>query len=66
MQQYFLVFRTGEILEYNATNLEKIIADDKELSEEYKGLSKRKKNSKLFYYMRRYNEKHPLYIPVYE
>ncbi len=66
MQQYFLVFRTGEILEYNATNLEKIIADDKELSEEYKELSKRKKNSKLFYYMRRYNEKHPLYIPVYE
>jgi len=66
MQQYFLVFSTGEILEYNASNLEKIIQDDKELSKEYKELSKRKKNSRLFYYMRKYNERHPLYIPVYE
>lgn len=65
-QQYFLVFETGQILEYTPQNLEMILMKDPALHDEYAELSRRKKNSKLFYYMRLYNEKHPLYIPVYK
>jgi hypothetical protein len=65
-QQYFLVFETGQILEYTPQNLEMILMKDPALHDEYAELSRRKKNSKLFYYMRLYNEKHPLYIPVYQ
>ena len=65
-QQYFLVFETGQILEYTPQNLEMILMKDPALHDEYAELSRRKKNSKLFYYMRLYNEKHPLYVPVYK
>ena len=65
-QQYFLIFETGEILEYNAQNLELILMKDPKLHDEYAELSRKKKNSNIFYYMRLYNEKHPLYINVYK
>jgi hypothetical protein len=65
-QQYFLIFETGEILEYTPQNLEMILMKDPALHDEYAGLSRKKKNTKLFYYMRLYNEKHPLYVPVYK
>lgn len=65
-QQYLLNFETGDILEYNATNLEQMLMKDPELHDEFADLKRKKRNAKLFYYMRRFNEKHPLYIPVYE
>ncbi len=65
-QQYFLEFSTGKIYEYNPTNLEMLLMSDPELHDEYASLPRKKKNSKLFYYMRKFNEKHPLYLPVYE
>lgn len=65
-QQYLLDFETGEIMEYNSSNLETLLMKDPKLHDEFSELSRKKKNAKLFYYMRQYNEKHPLYIPVYE
>ena len=65
-QQYLLNFETGDILEYNANNLEHMLMKDPELHDEFTDLKRKKRNAKLFYYMRRFNEKHPLYIPVYE
>ena len=65
-QQYLLNFETGDILEYNATNLEQMLMRDPELHDEFTDLKRKKRNAKLFYYMRKYNEKHPLYLPVYE
>lgn len=65
-QQYFLEFSTGKIYEYNSQNLEMLLMKDVELHDEYAALSRKKKNSRLFYYMRKFNEKHPLYLPVYE
>lgn len=65
-QQYFYNFETGEILEYNSSNMEHLLMADPKIHDEYTDLSRKKKRDKLFYYMRLYNEKHPLYVPVYE
>lgn len=65
-QQYIYNFETGLILEYNATNLETMLMGDPAIHDEFAALSRKKKNAKLFYYMRLYNEKHPIYVPVYE
>ena len=65
-QQYLLNFETGEIFEYNTNNLDHMLMKDPELHDEFADLKRKKRNAKLFYYMRRFNEKHPLYVPVYE
>ena len=65
-QQYLYNFETGDLLEYNPHNLETMLMGDPAIHDEYAALSRKKKNAKLFYYMRLYNEKHPIYIPVYE
>ncbi len=65
-QQYLYNFETGDLLEYNTHNLETLLMADPQIHDEYTALSRKKKNAKLFYYMRLFNEKHPIYIPVYE
>jgi len=65
-QQYLYNFETGDLLEYNPHNLETLLMADPQIHDEYAALSRKKKNAKLFYYMRMFNEKHPIYIPVYE
>lgn len=65
-QQYFYNFETGQVLEYTSGNMEQLLMGDPKIHDEFTELSRKKKNAKLFYYMRLYNEKHPLYVPVYE
>lgn len=65
-QQYILSFETGDILEYTSENMLTLLMADPQLHDEFAELSRKKRNSKMFYYMRLFNEKHPLYIPVYE
>lgn len=65
-QQYLYSFETGQILEFNSSNMELLLMNDANIQSEFSELSRKKKNAKLIYYMRLYNEKHPLYIPVYE
>ena len=65
-QQYLMNFATGDILEYNPNNLSSLLMSDSELYDEYADLSRKKRNAKIFYYMRKFNEKHPLYVPVYQ
>ncbi len=65
-QQYIYNFETGQIMEFTASNMELMLMNDTKIHTEFSELSKKKKNSKLIYYMRLYNEQHPLYVPVYE
>ena len=41
-----------------------LLMKDNELYEEYVQLSKRKKKDLMFVYIRKFNEKNPLFIPV--
>ena len=66
LQQYILDIESGKILEYTAANLDTILIKDSVIHEEFSKLPRKKKNAKKYYYMRLYNEKHPLYVPVYK
>ena len=62
IQQYILDIETGKIMEYNWQNVETILMRDSELFDEFNKLPKRKKKNLLFLYIRKYNERNPLYL----
>lgn len=64
LKQYLLDFETGKIMEYDTEAVEVLLMNDPELYDEYVSLRNRKKKQMKFVYIRRYNEKHPLYLPA--
>jgi len=64
LKQYLLNFETGEVLEYEVESVEVLLMRDPELHDEYESLSNRKKKQMKFVFIRRFNEKHPLYFPA--
>ena len=64
MRQYLLDFKTGNVLDYNVASVEVLLMRDPELHDEYVSLKNKKKKQLKFYYIRRFNEKNPLYFPV--
>ena len=66
VRQYLLDFETGEVMEYDINSVEILLMKDPELHDEYTSLRRRKKKQMKFVFIRRYNEKHPLYFPKRE
>ena len=64
LRQYLLDFETGDVMEYETESVEVLLMKDPELADEYHALSNRKQKQMKFVFIRRYNEKHPLYLPV--
>ncbi|MDR1672306.1 MAG: hypothetical protein LBS09_02405 [Bacteroidales bacterium] len=63
LKQFLLDFNTGKVLEYDNKNVEMLLMTDPELHDEYAGLRSKKKQQLRFMYIRKYNEKYPLFIP---
>ncbi len=63
LKQYIIDFSTGKILEYTVPNLEALFVKDQELYDEYAELRKKKKNKLKFVYLRKFNERNPIYFP---
>ena len=63
LRQYLLDFQTGEILEYDTEAVEVLLMKDPELADEFLALRNRKKKQMKFVFIRRFNERHPLYFP---
>jgi hypothetical protein len=63
LRQYLLDFETGDIMEYNVESVEVLLMKDPELADEYHSLRNRQQKQMKFVYIRRFNEKHPLYFP---
>lgn len=63
MRQYLFDFETGRIYDYNVESLEIIFMKDPEIHDEYVALSNKKKKQMKFLYMRKFNERNPLYFP---
>ena len=63
MMQYLLDFETSKIYNFTLKSVETIISKDPELFEEFSKLSNRKKKKLKFLYIRKYNQKHPVYFP---
>lgn len=64
LRQYLLDFETGDVMEYDVESVEVLLMKDHQLSDEYDALRNRKKKQMKFVFIRRYNEKHPLYFPA--
>jgi len=64
LKQYLFDFETGKVFDYDVESVEVLLMKDPELSDEYQALSGRKKKQMKFVFIRRYNEKHPLYFPA--
>lgn len=64
LRQYLLDFETGEVMDYDTESVEVLLMKDPELADEYGSLRNRKKKQMKFVFIRRYNEKHPLYFPA--
>lgn len=62
MRQYLLDFTTGQLVSYDIEGLEVLLMSDPELHDEFVQLSKRKKKQMKFMYIRKYNERNPLYL----
>jgi hypothetical protein len=62
IREFLMNFYDGLIIESNLGNLEELLARDKELFEEFTNLSKRKQKDQLYSFIRRFNEKHPVYF----
>ncbi|HEX2920330.1 MAG TPA: hypothetical protein VHO50_04100 [Bacteroidales bacterium] len=63
VKQYIIDFENGKVLEFNLDNTELLLIKDAELYEEWVNLPKRKRKEMMFVYIRKFNEKNPLYIP---
>ncbi len=64
MRQMMLDFKTGKTMDFTQENLENILQRDQRLFEEFNALKKSQKKDMLFLYLRKYNEKHPIFFPA--
>jgi len=62
MRQYILDFDTGKIYQYNVQSFEVLLMRDIKLFDEFNQLKRRKKKKMLFFYIRKFNERNPLYL----
>ncbi len=62
LQQYILDTDSGVIYDFNTESMEYILQRDATLSKEFSDLRRKQKKDQLFIFLRRYNEKHPLYF----
>ena len=63
-RQYILEFETGQVLDFETSSIQVFLMKDKELLEEYAKLSSKKQKQLKFMYLRKFNDKHPLYLSV--
>ena len=64
LKQYLIDFESGKVLEFDVENTKLLLMKDNQLYDEYVQLSRKKKKVLMFVYIRKFNEKNPLYIPV--
>lgn len=64
LKQYLIDFESGKVFEFTMQNVELLIMKDTALYDEYVQLSRKKKKELMFVYVRKFNEKNPLYLPV--
>ena len=62
MRQYIMDFSTGKVMEYNVSSVEVLLMKDPELHDEFVSLRKKKKKQLKFLYIRKFNERNPLYF----
>ena len=64
LKQYLIDFESGKRLEFDIENTQLLLMKDTALYEEFMKLSRKKQKQMMFVYIRKFNEKNPLYLPV--
>lgn len=62
LRQFVYDTQTNKVFDFNVKNMEILLKNDAELYGQFMKLKKRKKADSIFIYLRKYNEKHPLYL----
>jgi len=63
LKQFLLDFNSGKVMEYDTKNVGLLLMTDPELHDEFSRLRTKKKQQMQFMYVRKFNERNPLYIP---
>jgi hypothetical protein len=63
LKQYVLDFKTGNILDYDVKSIDILLMQDPELHDEFAALNGKKQKQMKFLYLRKFNERNPLYFP---
>jgi hypothetical protein len=66
IKQFIIDFETGKVMDFDLENTELLLMKDAQLYEEYVQLPRKKKKEMMFVYIRKFNEKNPLYLPETE
>ncbi len=66
IKQFIVDFESGKVLDFDLDNTELLLMKDAQLYEEFVQLPRKKKKELMFVYIRKFNEKNPLYLPVNE
>lgn len=64
LKQYVFDTQTNKVFDFNVKNMEILLKCDTDLYNQFMVLKKREKPDVIFVYLRKFNEKHPLYLPV--
>ena len=62
VQQYVLDMQTGRVLDFILPNMQELYKRDEVLYKEFMMLKKGKRKKMMFFYLRKYNEKHAVYF----
>ncbi|MBI3511543.1 MAG: hypothetical protein HY064_12850 [Bacteroidetes bacterium] len=62
MQQYVLDMQNGYVYDFILVNVEPLYQRDPVLYKEFMTMGKAKRRKMMFYYLRKYNDAHPLYF----
>lgn len=63
IRQYLIDFESGKLMEFDVPSVEILLMKDPELYDEYMSLRRKKKKQYKFVYIRKFNERNPLYFP---
>ena len=62
LRQFILSTDANVVKEFNVSSMEEVLKNDKQLYDEFMKLKRKDKANSIFIYLRKYNERHPLYI----
>ncbi|MCE9539448.1 MAG: hypothetical protein K8R85_09550 [Bacteroidetes bacterium] len=62
LRQYVFDTQTNKVFDFTVKNMETLLQSDSALYNQFMALKKREKPDAIFVYLRKFNEKHPLFI----
>lgn len=62
LKQFILHTQSNKVVDFTVVSMQDALKNDAELSDQFEKLKKKEKANSIFIYLRKYNEKHPLYL----